>query len=246
MGNCLYTRSGHRMVQKPCTDRDNYSIRLYKDPDLYSGIKRSIVSIVICIWQLRTEEGEGSAKKSIITATNDPIWHRHRISLIYYDTDHQIIGLGNICCPVAHIKVSVTDLPLIYYLTSSSELGGEKLSRASHSLNFCRFCTTHIYLTGFLKTLAPKDLFYPTAFFGQTWTISKVAIIKTKSVHYHYFFLFCSFFRFFALSFSPLPFPSSKIFLSPKNLSFDAFSLKWLQISSGWFSKHWLDILPLP
>ena len=167
MGNCLYTRSGHRMVQKPCTDRDNYSIRLYKDPDLYSGIKRSIVSIVICIWQLRTEEGEGSAKKSIITATNDPIWHRHRISLIYYDTDHQIIDLGNICCPVAHIKVSVTNLPLIYYLTSSSELGGEKLSRASHSLNFCRFCTTHIYLTGFLKTLAPKDLFYPTAFFCQ-------------------------------------------------------------------------------
>ena len=86
---------------------------------------------------------------------------------LYYDTDHQIIGLGNICCPVAHIKVSVTDLPLIYYLTSSSELGGEKLSRASHSLNFCRFCTTHIYLTGFLKTLALKDLFYPTAFFGQ-------------------------------------------------------------------------------
>ena len=39
MGNCLYTRSGHRMVQKLCTDRDNYSIRLYKDPDLFSGIK---------------------------------------------------------------------------------------------------------------------------------------------------------------------------------------------------------------
>ena len=37
MGNCLYTRSGHRMVQKPCTDRDNYSIRLNKDPDLCSG-----------------------------------------------------------------------------------------------------------------------------------------------------------------------------------------------------------------
>ena len=27
------------MVQKPCTDRDNYSIRLYKDPDLFSAIK---------------------------------------------------------------------------------------------------------------------------------------------------------------------------------------------------------------
>ena len=237
MGNCLYTRSGHRMVQKPCTDRDNYSIRLYKDPDLYSGIKRSIVSIVICIWQLRTEEGEGSAKKSIITATNDPIWHRHRISLIYYDI---IIGLGNICCPVAHIKVSVTDLPLIYYLTSSSELGGEKLSRASHSLNFCRFCTTHIYLTGFLKTLRQRTFSIQQLFSAKTWTISKVAIIKTKSVHYHYFF------PFFAISFSPLPFPSSKIFLSPKSLSFDAFSLKWLQISSCWFSKHWLDILPLP
>ena len=116
---------------------------------------------------------------------------------LYYDTDHQIIGLGNICCPVAHIKVSLTDFPLIYSLTSSSE-GGEKLSRASHSLKFCPFCARHIYLAGFLKTLAPKDLFHPTAFFGQN----------------------------FAISFSPLPFPSSKIFLSPKNLSFDAFSLK--------------------
>ena len=27
------------MVQKPCTERDNYSIRLYKDPDLFSAIK---------------------------------------------------------------------------------------------------------------------------------------------------------------------------------------------------------------
>ena len=85
---------------------------------------------------------------------------------LYYDTDHQIIGLGNICCPVAHIKVSVTDFPLIYSLTSSSE-GGEKLSRASHSLNFCPFCARHIHLAGFLKTLAPKDLFHPTTFFGQ-------------------------------------------------------------------------------
>ena len=28
----------------------------------------------------------------------------------------------------------------------------------------------------------------------------------------------------------------------PRNLPFDAFSLKWLQISLGWFSKNWLDI----
>ena len=105
---------------------------------------------------------------------------------LFYDTDHQIIGLGNICCPVAHIKVSVTDFPLIYSLTSSSE-GGEKLSRAGHSLNFCPFCARH-----------------------------QIG---------HYFFLFSYFFPFFAISFSPLPFPSSKIFLSPKNLSFDAFSL---------------------
>ena len=83
---------------------------------------------------------------------------------LYYDTDHQIIGLGNICCPVAHIKVSVTDFPLIYSLTSSSE-GGEKLSRASPSLNFCPFCARHTYLAGYLKTLAPKDLFHPTTFF---------------------------------------------------------------------------------
>ena len=144
---------------------------------------------------------------------------------LYYDTDHQIIGLGNICCPVAHIKVSVTDFPLIYSLTSSSE-GGEKLSRASHSLNFCPFCARHIYLAGFLKTLAPKNLFHPTAFFGQNLNYLQSSHYKTKSVHYHYFFLFSYFFSFFAISFSPLPFPSSKIFLSPKNLSFDAFLLK--------------------
>ena len=63
---------------------------------------------------------------------------------LQYDTDHQIIGLGNIRCPVAHIKVSVTDLPPIYSLTSSNEGDhGEKLSWESHSLNFCRLCATH-------------------------------------------------------------------------------------------------------
>ena len=44
------------------------------------------------------------------------------------------------------------------------------------------------------------------------------------------------------------PFPSLLWFWSfsgVRNLSFDAFSLKWLQISLGWFSKNRLGIFPM-
>ena len=59
-----------------------------------------------------------------------------------------------------------------------------------------------------------------------------------------YFFLFSSFPspRFFFFSF---PFPSLLWFWSfsgSRNVSLDAFSRKWLQISLGWFSKNQLDI----
>ena len=62
-----------------------------------------------------------------------------------------------------------------------------------------------------------------------------VAILKTKrSFPYPHSFSF---------SFS-FPFPSLLWFWSfsgLRNLPFDAFSLKWLQISLGWFSKNRLD-----
>ena len=85
------------------------------------------------------------------------------------------------------------------------------------------------------------DLLCRTVFFRPK-TISKVAIIKTKGATIAFFsssfpsprsFFFC------------FPFPSLIWFWSfsgLRNMPFDAFSLKWLQISLGWFSKNRLDI----
>ena len=78
----------------------------------------------------------------------------------------------------------------------------------------------------FWKRYRQMDFFGPTAFFRPK-TISKVAIIKTKSATVS-FFLFSSFLppRSFFFSF---PFPSLEWFWSwsrTKNLPFDAFSLK--------------------
>ena len=99
-----------------------------------------------------------------------------------------------------------------------------------------------LYLLLFLITLSPDGPFTSNSFFRPK---TKVAIIKTKSATIAFFF-FASFpsphsFFFFLLSFcfSLLWFWS---FLGSRNVPFDAFSHKWLQISLGWFSKNRLDI----
>ena len=67
-----------------------------------------------------------------------------------------------------------------------------------------RYKTLSLNLAGFLKTLSPDGSFASNSFFGPE-TISKVAIIKTKSNHC--FFLFSSFPSPRSLFFS-FPFPS--------------------------------------
>ena len=72
--------------------------------------------------------------------------------------------------------------------------------------------------------------------------ISQVAIIKTRSAVIAFFFPSFPSLRFF---FPSSPFPSLLwlwSFSGLKKPTFDAFSLKWLQISLGWFSKNWLYI----
>ena len=73
-----------------------------------------------------------------------------------------------------------------------------------------------------------------------------VAIIKTKSVTIPVFS--SPLFLLLAFSFSPLLFLryfDFQSFSGLRNLPFDTFSLKWLQISLGWFSQKWLDIYPV-
>ena len=73
---------------------------------------------------------------------------------------------------------------------------------------------------------------------------SKVAIMKTKSATIAFYFVFSSFLlpRSFFFSF-PFPFLLWFWRLSgPRNLSFEAFSLNWRQMSLDWFSKNRLDI----
>ena len=132
-----------------------------------------------------------------------------------------------------------------------------------------------MYLAGFLITLSTNWPFASNSFFRPK-TISKVAIIKTKSATIAFFSSppFTSP-RSFFFSF---PFPSllwfcsfsgwgnmlaceRKTFFSfitaegrrrwasrnvcrsqARNMPFDAFSLKWPQISLGWCSKNCLDI----
>ena len=79
------------------------------------------------------------------------------------------------------------------------------------------------------------DLF-ASNIFSRPKSISKVAIIKTKNVTV-VFFPF-SFFPSPRSFFFLFPFPSLLWFWSfsgLRNLPFDAFSLKWLHISLGWF-----------
>ena len=66
--------------------------------------------------------------------------------------------------------------------------------------------------------------------------------IKTGNAGIAFFFLSFPSLRFF---FPSSPFPSLLwlwSFSGLKKPTFDAFSLKWLQISLGWFSKNWLYI----
>ena len=105
----------------------------------------------------------------------------------------------------------------------------------------CNFFYSYLYLAGFLKTFSPNGPFVSNSFFfGQKLSLfnRKVAIIKTKSANIAFFSLlpisFSSLFLFIlSFSFVTVIWSSSSL----RNLPFDAFSLKWLQISLGWFSK---------
>ena len=82
-----------------------------------------------------------------------------------------------------------------------------------------------------------------TRIFDKVIAIIVVAIINTKSSTIAFFFLFL--FSFPSLFLFCFPFPSLLWFWSfsgLRNMPFDAFSLKWLQMSLGWFSKNWLDV----
>ena len=95
----------------------------------------------------------------------------------------------------------------------------------------------YVCLAGFLRTLSPNGPFAPNSFFRPK-TISKVAIIKTR-VKPLFFFFFFSFPSPRSFSFVTM---ILELFGLRRNVSFDAFSLKWLQILLGWFSKNWLDV----
>ena len=84
------------------------------------------------------------------------------------------------------------------------------------------------------------DLFRPTVFFRPK-TISKVVIIKTESATIAFFssppFLLVAL---FLISFCFVTVILELLGL--RNRPFDAFSLKWLQILLGWFSKNRWDV----
>ena len=101
-----------------------------------------------------------------------------------------------------------------------------------------RWCIINFpYLAGFLLTLPPNGLFASNGCFRPR-SIFRVAIMKTKSATIAFF----SSPRSFSFSFLFPLFLWSWSFSGLRNLFFDAFSLKWLQISLGWFSKNRLDI----
>ena len=107
-------------------------------------------------------------------------------------------------------------------------------------LSLTSLVTSNAYnLAGFLITLSPNRPFASNSKFFS----AKVPITKTKSATIA-FFSFSSFPSPHSFFFSFL-FPSLLLFWSfsgVRNLPFDAFSHKWLQISFGWFSKNQLDI----
>ena len=99
-----------------------------------------------------------------------------------------------------------------------------------------------IHFAGFLIMLSPNRPFASNSFIRPK-TIAKVAILKTKSAIIAFFsFSFFSFPHSFFFSF---PFPLLLwfwIFSGLRNVPFDAFSFKRLQISLGWYSKNRVDI----
>ena len=99
-------------------------------------------------------------------------------------------------------------------------------------------------LAGFLITLLQNGPFASNSFFRPK-SITKVAITKTKSAKSIIVFFSFLPFLLLTLSFSPFLFLFLLWFWSfsgLRNMPFDAFSLKWLQILLGWFSKNRLNI----
>ena len=96
-----------------------------------------------------------------------------------------------------------------------------------------------IHFAGFLIMLSPNRPFASNSFIRPK-TIAKVAILKTKSAIIAFFS--SPSFLFLTLSFSPFLFLCYCDFSGLRNVPFDAFSFKWLQISLGWYSKNRLDI----
>ena len=112
-----------------------------------------------------------------------------------------------------------------------------KTSRATVLFNI-RFISSRIF-----ENVTPNKPFASNSFYRPT-TISRGVILKTKNATIA-FSLVTSFLppRSF---FSSFPFRLLVWFWSlsgPKSLPFDAFSLQWLQISLGWFSKSRLGII---
>ena len=100
------------------------------------------------------------------------------------------------------------------------------------------------YSSRILKTVPANRPFVSNSFFRPT-TISKVAIIKAKSATIAFFSSISSFLPprsfFFAFPLSLLVWFWS--LLGPRNLPFYPFSLKWRQISLGWFPRNRLGII---
>ena len=123
------------------------------------------------------------------------------------------------------------------------------LNNVSHWCRiFCHLASMLLILRNilarFLKTVPANRPFVSNSFFRPT-TISKVAIIKAKSATIAFFSSISSFLPprsfFFAFPLSLLVWFWS--LLGPRNLPFYAFSLKWRQISLGWFPRNRLGII---
>ena len=89
-------------------------------------------------------------------------------------------------------------------------------------------------LAGALTTLSSNGAFASNSLIIWPKTVSKVAIIKTKSAAIAFF----SSPRPFCFSFPSLLYMILELLTGLRNLPFDTFSLKWLQISLGCFSKN--------
>ena len=136
---------------------------------------------------------------------------------------------------VKRIKCSATVLPFSSNYQNNPTFSPGFLGQRFNNLR--PGCTFDVILTTaaeFLTTLSPNGPFVSNSFFRRK-TIFKVAIIKLRVQ----LLLFPSpRSLFFSFPFPSLPWIWS--FSDLRNLPFDAFSLKQLQISLGWFSKKWV------